>query len=252
MTLAIMQPTFNPWLGYFDMIDKVDCFVFFDDVQLTKRSWQVRNKILTHSGELFLTIPIKKSEHRDETLINTAEINYSEDWDNKHLRTMAMSYKKSPFFNETYDLISSIYGLKHRYLAEFNSLLIKKICEAIGIKTKLVYSSKLEDILGTKDLRLVNICKALDADTYLSAQGSAEYIEAFTPGGEFLRNGIDLLYHNYNHPTYNQINSKVFVPYIGIVDLLFNEGFEKALEVIRLGRDGDYNFAFFREHKMHN
>ena len=100
---AIMQPTFFPWIGYFDLIDQVETFVFFDDVQLVKRSWQVRNRIKSANGELFLTIPIKKNKIRDELLISEAEIAYDENWQNKHLKTLNLLIKRL--------IISTVYSV---------------------------------------------------------------------------------------------------------------------------------------------
>ena len=86
-----MQPTFLPWIGYFDMIDKVDCFVFLDHVQLVKRSWQVRNRIIVSQQEKFFTVPVLKSKNRDSTFIYQAQINYSDNWNVKFIKTLEMS-----------------------------------------------------------------------------------------------------------------------------------------------------------------
>lgn len=249
MKLAVMQPTFNPWLGYFDMIDKVDSFVFLDDVKLSKQSWQVRNRILSKTGELFLTIPIK-TEHRSDLIIKTAQIDYSKDWKSKHLKTMEMSYKKAPYFLETWEFVNEMYQGQYTFLADFNKTLIHSICDRIGIKTTRLCSSEMSEIIGNKDMRLVNICNAIGADEYLSAQGSAQYIEANTPGGEFVKNNLNLFYHKFDHPQYNQVNRNKFVPYIGVLDLLFNEGFDEALNIIRSGRAEDYDFISFRNQKL--
>jgi hypothetical protein len=251
MKIAVMQPTFNPWLGYFDMIDKVDSFVFLDDVKLSKQSWQVRNRILSTSGELFLTIPIK-TEHRSELEIKSAQIDYSKDWHSKHLKTIEMSYKKANHFLEAFEIVHRIYQTNHFFLADFNIALINSICDRIGITTKRLRSSELDGIIGTKDLRLVNICNSTGADVYLSAQGSAQYIESNSPGGEIVKNNIKLLYHNFKHPQYKQVNRNEFAPYMGVLDLLFNEGFERALNIIRIGREEDYDFISFRNQKITN
>jgi hypothetical protein len=85
MLCAIMQPTYFPWTGYFDLIDQSDKFVFLDDVQLVRRSWMVRNRIKTSQGPLFLSIPVRKTKHRDEQLLHETEIDYSQNWQKKHL-----------------------------------------------------------------------------------------------------------------------------------------------------------------------
>lgn len=244
--IAIMQPTFNPWLGYFDMMDKVDEFIYFDDVQLSKQSWQVRNRILTANGELFLIIPVEKSVHFDELLISSANIHYGRNWVEKHLKNFEAAYRKSQYFKEVYEMLESHYGLNITTLAEFNCSLIESIKNMIGITTKTFRSSAINDITGSKDERLVNICKKQNATMYLSARGSSEYIERLTPGGEFTKNDIELYYHNYCPKNYPQIHSKSFIPYLGVVDLLFNVGFENALEFIRAGRSDDFPYAEFR------
>ncbi len=243
MICAIMQPTYNPWLGYFDMIDKVDIFVFLDDVQLAKRSWQVRNRIKGANGEIWLTIPIKKTAKRDEIRIKDALPNYEQNWTDKHLKTIEHNYKKAKYFNEVFPFIENHFSKKAESLAEFNSQLIMDIAKKIGTSTVFKYSSQL-NVEGNKDVKLVNICKKLDTEEYLSPQGSAVYINQHHKGGEFVTNNIDLYYHDYEHPVYKQLYGE-FLPYMGILDLLMNEGFEKSLEIIQAGRKENIHYLNF-------
>lgn len=246
MTGAIMQPTFNPWLGYFDLIDQSDIFVLYDDVQLAKRSWQIRNRIKTAQGELFLTIPIKKTKHRDNLLISEAEINNEEKWKSKHLKTLQQAYKKATHFDEVYFFVESHYNQDNLLLADFNSSFIKKVSSKIGLKTSFISSSELKGIEGEKDTRLAAICEELGITKYLSPQGSAEYIEVEKPGGQLGEAGIDVLYHNFKHPIYTQLYGE-FMGYYGVLDLLFNEGFDSALPTIRMGRQNLIPSKAFRE-----
>ncbi len=234
MICAIMQPTYIPWIGYFDLIDKVDIFVFYDDVQLAKRSWQVRNRIKSSNGEVWLTLPIKKTKKRDDLIIKEALLNNEEKWIKKHLNTIKLNYKKSKFFNEVYPDIENVY-FNATLLSDFNIKLIKLISRRIGINTTFINSSSLQNIEGQKDFRLVQICKALQIKKYLSPQGSAEYINEKQKGGEFVNNNIELYYHNYKHPQYKQLYNN-FIPYLGVLDLLFNEGVDNSLDIIRSGR----------------
>ena len=229
---AIMQPTYMPWLGYFAMIDDVDIFVFLDDVQLNKRSWQTRNRIKEHDEkELMLSISLKKSS-RDETRICDA-IFANNEWKQKHLRCISQIYRKCKYYDEVFPWLEKIYLSSENRLSDFSIALITSVCGYIGIKTKLIKSSNLDGIEGTKDELLVNICKKVYIDTYLSAKGSATYIEAENPGGYFTKAGIGLEYQNYEHPIYEQ-KGKVFMPYMSVIDLLFNCG-RRALEIIRSG-----------------
>ncbi len=240
-----MQPTYNPWLGYFDLMDKVDIFVYLDNVQLAKRSWQVRNRIKTSQGELFLTIPIKKTKKREKTLIYEAVINDEENWRKKHLKALELNYRKAPYFDEVFPFVNKLIFNDINILGDFNINIIEAIKDKIGIKTKTLKTSQLKDLKGKKDELLVNICKKLNCDTYVSPQGSACYIEKGKPGGLFTENNIDLYYHNYKHPAYNQLYGD-FLPYMGIFDLLFNEGFSNALDIIRKGRKKDIHYSEFR------
>jgi len=246
---AIMQPTYNPWLGYFDLLDKVDTFVFLDNVQLVKRSWQTRNRIKTPKGELFLSIPVI-TPNGQKTLIKDAIIDDTQKWRKKHLRAIEINYRSSPFFDKVFPFIKDLLFFKTKNLADFNINFIQKIAWKIGINsTKIIRASQLEPLEGKKDKRLVEICKKIQCNIYISPQGSASYIEKENPGGAFPSAGIQLYYHNYEHPIYPQLYPP-FIPFMGIIDLLFNVGFDKALQIIRKGRKKDIYYSEFR--RMNN
>lgn len=229
---AIMQPTYMPWLGYFAMIDEVDLFVFLDDVQLNKRSWQTRNRIKERDGkELMLSIPLHTGG-RDQTRICDATF-ADKDWYKKHLRCISQNYSKCDYYDEVYDGIREVYMSTRETLSDFNILFIRWVCQYIGINTEFIKSSSLEGIMGSKDDLLVSICQNQNIDTYFSAKGSAAYIEEIIPGGAFGRAGIKLEYQNYLHPKYKQ-KGKEFMPYMGVIDLLFNCG-KNSLEIIQSG-----------------
>jgi len=235
---SIMQPTYLPWIGYFAMIDQVDCFVFLDHVQLSKQSWQVRNRIKEKDGkELMLSIPVVSNGMKNTKLCDAVFAN--DIWKIKHLKSFKQCYIKSSYYGEIMQLIEKVYEKEYFVLSEFTSELIKEICNYIGIDTKFYKSSEYKEIKGIKDEYLVNLCKYLNIDTYLSAKGSAVYIEKEKKGGCFTDAKIKLEYQNYSHPIYNQLGSE-FMPYMGIVDILFNEG-KRTLEIIRSGNRTSYN-----------
>lgn len=246
--IAIMQPTYMPWLGYFSMIEQVDEFIFLDNVQLTGRSWQVRNKIKLNDAERLLTIPVEKDLPRDERFINATKY-FGENWKKSHLDCIRTAYKKAPYYKEVMAFLEEKYAEKQASIGDFTIFMIKNIARMIGIDTVLKSSSQLLNVYGEKDEMLVSICKSVDADRYLSAQGSAVYIEKDAPGGAFARNGIELTYQNYIHPEYKQLGD-TFISHIGIYDLLFCEGFEKALEIIRSGKREDIDYMTFRKKYM--
>lgn len=243
--IAIIQPTYLPWIGYFDLMDQVYKFVFLDSVNVLKRSWDVRNRIKTSQGELFLTVPLQSDLHRDLRLFSNTRIDYTHNWQKKHLSNIVHAYAKVPFFEEVYHDFEQLIKTKYSTIAELNITIICFIADKIGIKTLFYKSSEISGIEGRKDVRLVNICHALGATKYLSPQGSAAYIEAEQPGGAFPSAGIELYYHNFEHPTYPQQDS-FFMSHMSIIDLLMNCGYERALDVIRSGRREMFPYQKFR------
>jgi hypothetical protein len=138
-----MQPTYLPWVGYFDLIDQVNKFVFLDSVQLTKRSWQTKNRIYTKQGEFFLTVPIHKTNTRDETYIFEGQICNLNKWREKHLRTIEHAYKKTVYFSEIFSFLHENYYQSFTYLGDFNINLIENIASKIAIATKFYRSSEM-------------------------------------------------------------------------------------------------------------
>ena len=243
MKIAIMQPTFNPWLGYFDLINSVDVFVFLDNVQLARRSWQVRNKIKANGQELFITIPIKKTSHRNDLLIKEAIINDFE-WVKKALRVIKHNYSKSEYFKEIYPYIESLLLSNINTVSEFNINIIKNISDHIGINTNFIKSSSLHDLSGSKDDLLLAICKNLNATSYISPQGSSAYLIENNSGYKYEKNNIKLYYTDYLHPHYNQLGKK-FIEYLGVFDLLLNNGFKKSLNIIKSGHKDNIFYKDF-------
>ena len=228
-TVAIMQPTYLPWLGYFDLIDRSDIFVFLNSVQFDKRSWQQRNRIKTPNGELMLTVPVL-TKGKFKQKIYDVEIDKSKNFAKKHFNSISSNYKKSKYFKSYINELDEIYNSKINKLSDLNIRLIKWLSSKLGIKTEFVLSSQLDEH-GSKTELLLNICKKLNADYYLSPPGSKEYIEE---NNLFEKSGIQLSYQNYKHPTYKQLFGD-FIPYMSVIDLLFCEG-NKSLEIISSGR----------------
>lgn len=182
-TIAIMQPAYMPWIGYFSMIDKVDEFVFLDMVQLTGRSWQVRNKIKLNGAEKLLTIPVRKDKPREERLINQCPY-MGEEWKRSHLDTVKTAYGKAPYFSQVYPFLCTLYASRAESIGAFNCRLIREIAEKIGIRTPLISAFQvMGNAQEKKDSLLAAICERRSADCYLSAPGSAAYIEKDSPGG---------------------------------------------------------------------
>jgi hypothetical protein len=232
---AIMQPTYLPWIGYFDLIDAADIFVFLDDAQVLKRSWGVRNRILASHGETFLTVPLSGHKHGEGSAFVTTRIDSGQGWAKTHLATVRHAYAKAPHFAEVFTSLETMLFSDNATIGELNESFICATAQRIGITTPFVKSSQLEGCSGRKDERLLSVCRAVGVNTYLSAQGSAAYIEQEVEGGAFSGSGVEIFYQNFEHPIYPQ-RSAEFVSHMSMIDLLMNCGYGSALEIIRTGR----------------
>ena len=232
MIIAIHQPQYLPWLGYFDKVERSDFFVFLDDVQFKKNEWQNRNRIKTaqegssecpSQGWQWITVPVL---HKFGQKINEVKIDNGENWRRKHLNALETNYTKAPHFTEYCDFLKESYGKEWDNLSELNIYFVEYLMKALGIKTPLIKSSTLK-VCGEKTDRLVNICKVLEGDTYLSGVGAKDYLEA----EKFERQGLKVIFQDFHHPVYPQLYGE-FIPNLSAVDLLFNCGSE-SLKIIR-------------------
>jgi len=229
---TILQPTYLPWLGYFEMIDSADVFVVFDHVQFQRKSWQQRNKIKTSNGVVTLTLPIKRKGRN--TRICDAEISYNQGNPlEKHWKTITLAYKKTPFFSNYESIFQDLYSKKYNMLSDLNFAIIETISEILGLDKKIVFSSRLslnDENMG-KTEKVVNLCKKVDITSLYDAKSAAEFLNIPL----FDKEGISVTFQSYKHPTYNQPWGN-FVAYLSVIDLLFNEG-DSSLEIIRGGRE---------------
>lgn len=236
MKIAIMQPTYLPWLGYFDLMDQVDLFVLLDDVQFRKRSWQQRNRIKTPNGPIWLTVPVfSKGVQTSGTTIAEIEISDPKFWE-KHAKTIKINYSKAEFLREYFDDLVNILSSNTKRLVELNVAIIEYLKDLLSIKTKLIMSSEL-NVKGKRSEKLAGICEKLGGNIYISPIGSAGYI--LEEIEHFRSRNIDVFFHNYEHPVYKQLHGD-FIPYMSVIDLIFNEG-KKSMEIIRSGRKQPYN-----------
>lgn len=219
MIAAIMQPTYLPWMGYFKLINSVEKFVFLDDVQINKRSWQQRNKILFNSKEHYLTVPIKTKGKYFQN-IKDVVIDNSSDWRNNHLKTINLAYKNKKYFDEIYEILRSVYDKKYNFLCSFNIDLIKSIMRYLEIESETISSSNLMTE-GNKEKKLISILKKINASKYIAPVGSRDYIG---DGKIFIKSQIELEYFNFDHPKYPQGNMQKFVDHLSVIDALFNVG----------------------------
>lgn len=232
MKILITQPTFLPWLGYFDLIEKSDLVVFLDDVQFDKRSWQQRNQIKTTNGLEWLTIPVFTKGKRAQKIKDT-KINIDENFLTKVRRTIQLNYSKSDYYNIYYNKFIKIFEktLKTKNLLTINLELIKFFLETLKLKKKIILSSEL-NIKSSKSKKIIEICNYFNAKNYISTKGSLEYLKKDFE--LFKVNQIKIFVHDYNHPEYNQ-SFLPFVPFASILDLIFNEG-SSSLKILNVGK----------------
>jgi hypothetical protein len=226
-TIAIMQPTFLPWCGYFHLAEQSDVFVFLDDVQLEKQSWQTRNRLIVNREPMWISIPVvhlKSTQSIAET-----KVFESSNWREKLARTFLLNYRNHPFSDEAKETVDQILKCDSDSLALINETVIKFIAERLGIKTQFVKSSSLA-ISQKRTDKLISICEFFQADVYLSPRGAREYLEA----DRFAeRTPVKLSFQSFSQPPYVQKGMKDFVPHISILDMIANIGFDRTSEIIR-------------------
>jgi hypothetical protein len=228
--IAISQPTYLPWSGYFDLIDQVDVFVLLDNVQFEKQSWQQRNRIKTPAGLQWLTVPVM-FRGRLGQLIKDVEIRDTEFW-RTHLRAIELNYRRSRFFDQYFEEFRSrLICTPGTLLVDLNRRLLEWFMSVLGIHTRLVSSTQLQQS-GKRTELLANICTSLGANRYVSPLGSAAYL--LEEANLMNEKGIEVVFQHYEHPQYGQLFPP-FQPYASVLDLIFNER-ERSLEIIRSGR----------------
>ena len=227
-TLAIMQPTFLPWIGYFALADRVDRFVVLDDVQFDKRSWQQRNKIKTANGPIWLSVPVLTKGRRDQTILE-AQIQPEARFSETALKTIEHAYGKAAYFAPVMDRLAPAFEASGQGLCALNIALITALCDLMGLKADLARSSATP-VTSTKAQRLADLCTVHGAARYLSPPGSKDYLDG-DPALE--RAGVKLAYFNYAHPEWPQLHG-AFEPYMSTLDLVMN-ALPDALAILRSG-----------------
>lgn len=215
MKVGIIQPSYIPWRGYFDFIDSVDLFIFYDDVQYSKQSWRNRNRIKTHTGVSWLTVPVYDPHM---ALIKDVQINNTVNWRDKQLKTMEYAYSDAPYFQNYFPEFSEILKQHENCLCALDIRLTTWLMEKLEIKTTVMLASEL-DAKGSRTDRLVDVLTKVKADSYLSGPSASAYLDI-----PLLRSyGIDVEYKSYDYKPYPQLYGE-FEPAVSVLDLLFNTG----------------------------
>lgn len=225
MRIAILQPGYIPWLGFFEQMHKCDIFVLYDDVQYDKHGWRNRNRIKTANGIQWLTVPVSVSLS-EPTIVREVRIDNSTNWRKKHLQSIRQNYSKARFYRDHIGLFEEALTAEWELLVDLDIYFIEKLATMLGISTRMVRSSELDIPRGDKVERLVGICRIFNADTFYEGAAGRDYIDTDV----FARQGVGVEFQDYVHPVYQQLYGQ-FVPYLSIIDLLFNHG-DESLSIL--------------------
>lgn len=224
MKLAIMQPYLFPYIGYFQMINIVDIFVFYDDVNFIKKGWVNRNRILVNKKEFTFSLPLNKISQNitiGETYINLETF---ESWKEKIIQTLLYNYKKAPYFSEVNELINSVFNKKHITISDLAIESIIVTSEYLGFKTTFFTSSeRYENRDLERQERLIDICNKENATDYINALGGNVLYDKKS----FKEKGIELSFIKTLPIEYKQFNND-FVPWLSIIDVLMFNSIEEV------------------------
>ncbi len=226
---AILQSNYIPWKGYFDLIDQVDEFILYDDVQFTRRDWRNRNKIKTAHGPRWLTIPTRAKGRYHQKIKDVVACDSA--WRRAHWRTIAHNYSRSPYFATYRPLFEELYlGSEERRLSHINHRFLIALCEILSISTRISRSMDYELVTGRTE-RLLDLCKQLGATEYVSGPAARAYLDEAL----FTQEGIRVRWMDYTgYPTYSQLHPP-FEHHVSVIDLVFNEGEDAAKFIRRTG-----------------
>lgn len=227
MKVAIMQPYFLPYVGYFQLINAVDVFVVYDNIEYTKKGWINRNRILAGDTDEFITIPLQKASDyltiNQRFLADTYEIDKQ-----KILRKLQSTYRKAPYFQETITLTESILNSSHRNLFSFLLFSIQLLTKHLAVQTKIVQSSELDiDHTLKSEQKVIAICKHLNASVYINPIGGVSLYHKDI----FSQHQLSLKFLQANPIQYAQYQNE-FIPWLSILDVLMFNGKEQTKEML--------------------
>ena len=221
--VAIHQPNFFPWLGYFNKIARADVFILLDNVQFPKTggAWTNRVQLLIGGKANWVTAPIVRAYHGVRR-IDEMQLNNSTPWREKMLKTIQLNYRRAPFYEVVFPFLAELVSNPSDRLAEYNLTAIRALATAIGLDvSKFVLGSTLNVDRKASDM-LIAMIKAVCGTAYLAGGGAAGYQE----DDKFAAADLGLVYQDFQHPTYPQVNTAEFIPGLSVIDALMNCGFE--------------------------
>ncbi|NRQ01180.1 WbqC family protein [Marinobacterium sp. xm-d-530] len=227
--VSIHQPNFFPWLGYFSKIINSDIFIFLDDAQYPKKggSWSNRVKLPIAGQPQWVTMPISRSYSGTKTV---AEVNIANDkpWREKLSKTVAGLYGRAPYYTDVAPFFENVLCSAGENVADFNISVIEEIIKFIEVPAPQLLRSSAYRVESTATQRLVDLISKVGGDAYLCGAGSDGYLEPEI----FRESNIQLIYHNYSHPVYQQCHSEEFIGGLSILDSLMNLGPDAVRKIL--------------------
>lgn len=216
--VAILQSNYIPWKGYFDLINLVDEFILYDDMQYTRRDWRNRNKIKTSAGSDWLTIPVVVKGRYFQRINETEIADLA--WAREHWRTITHNYARAPYLGMYREQLEELFlGCQERMLSQVNARFLLALCSILGITTPITWSTEYQLVEG-KTERLVDLCRQAGATRYISGPAARAYIDESL----FAAAGIGLAWMEYTgYPEYRQLHQP-FDHFVSVLDLILNEG----------------------------
>jgi hypothetical protein len=218
MKVSINQPAYLPWMGYFERIAKSDLHIVLDHVQFEKNSFINRNKISSLKTPLWLTVPLATSGRFGELNICDLQFAPNQNWQRKHWNSLKMTYAKAAHFITYASDYETLYTSEWQNFSEMSRAFLRMHLKHLNLTTNIRYSSEMS-VTGTKSELILNLCREVNADVYLSGAMGKNYLDVKA----FVTAGIAVEFQDYQHPTYSQ-NTPIFQPCLGVLDLLFHHG----------------------------
>ena len=228
MRVGIHQPVLFPWLGVFDKISRCDCYVYLDHVRSSTTQVLVKRvKVIISGRQKWLTIPLKRDNVGGFSAIVDMRISPDADFTRKHLDSLFQSYGKTPFFEEVYPLIEAFYASEEERIAERNIDFTEQVCRRLRIDTKRMRSSDMSCKASGTEL-LIEIVEKTGGSQYMCGGGASGYQD-----DDLMRKaGIEVVYQDFVHPEYPQVDTKEFLPGLSVIDALMNCGLAGVRDIL--------------------
>ncbi len=230
MILSGHQPSYVPWLGFFEKLMNCDVFVYHDTAQFEKSGFLHRNRIKNANGPIWLTVPVQTAGYMHRPL-NSIAIHQDTHWRKTHLKSIQISYARSRFFERYYPFFQQFYSIEWTNLVEMNVYFVEFVIKELELSTQVEFVSKHPEIAGYKSDFILSMCKHFNADCCYTGINGMSYMNT----SDFKKAGISVEFQDFHYPVYDQLFGE-FIPNLSIIDVLFNCGPELTRQIISEGR----------------